>query len=87
MLFLFFLRFAFNDFKSDLCVPSQDTMLFIFFMRFQLMIDFKSVLCVPSQDTMLFIFCRRFQFMILNQGCVFHLRILWHFYFFGVFNS
>ena len=49
--------------------------------------DFKSVMCVPSQLTMVFIFFRPFQFMILNQCCVFHLRILCYLYFSGVFNS
>jgi hypothetical protein len=48
--------------------------------------DFKSGLCVPSQDAMLFIFSRRFEFMILNQCCVFHLRILRYLYFLAVFN-
>jgi hypothetical protein len=77
--------FSIYNFKSVLFVPSQDTMVFIFFRLFPIN-DFKSVLFVPSQDTMEFIFFRLFQFMSLNQHCFFHLRIVRYLYFLSVFN-
>jgi len=51
--YLYLKAFSIHDFKSVLFVPSQDTVLFIFSRRFQLMI--LNQYCVPSQDTVLFI--------------------------------
>ena len=45
--FSIFPAFSIHDFKSVLCVPSQDAMLFIFFMRFHFMILI-SVVCSIS---------------------------------------
>ena len=52
--YLYLKAFSIHDFKSVLFIPPQDTMLFIFFSRFQFMI--LNQYCVPSQDTVLFIF-------------------------------
>ena len=65
--------FSFHNFKS-VVVPPQDTALFIFKgvanSRFKI-----SIVCSIQGYYSISIFYRRFQFMILNQFCLFHLRI------------
>ena len=74
-----FQAFSIHDFKSVFFSTSGYYVIYIF-QEFPIH-DVKCGLCVPFQDTMLFIFFVRFQFMILNQGVLFHLRILWNLYF------
>ena len=74
--YLYFICDWIHDFKS-VFVPSQDTMLFIFYMRLNSWFSISG--CSTSGYYVIYILYA-FEFMILNQS-LFHLRILCYLYF------